>query len=736
MRKKFLLRNECLKYLLIVVIAFMVTGLASCKTKVPPVEEILCPGCKQSGEIHGKCSVCGGYVCVGDHTHKPQIELPDPSSITIGISGESEVKTGHSIQLQAVVTLKEETEKVIDKTVTWEIASGNEFASISSDGILSANEVNGDKVIEVVAKSNANLEAKATKVITIVSRTELTQSMLDVLNVDKIGFEGYVAINLYTIGLFEQFHSAHTTVVKTAMDGTNWYAEYENATTGIKQGIYYENHNDLACQVGVNFMNEELYNPMTDDNGAKISWIHSGLYNNFKGLKVSDFTFNDENWRYEYTGNDSNFIFRVAASANPYDFVPLNLSLIIDEGEIIGIRSKGEDSYTIAQGYRAEQELTVVINTDNTVEVPTIAKYQHDPIHDALNEAIQNMQQLDSYVLDFKEITASYLTSGYTESGYRELITTNNCLFTPYSVAYKNQEEIHTPLENANYGYKKISEMLYNTYIQDENGYQATRAYEKEFTNAKPSFAFAGEIFTKYYIDKEEGSTTYYVDNLMSAVASTFYYGVGNDINLYGIFATEGKTSETTSFTPYVVVKDGYIIEAGFYFYMGSIYGVVELKYSDFNETTIPVEEVIEFETRQVPTSWNELTIQVSEGTGSGTADDITVNALDYLKKLYGNENIEDIMPFFGDPLGDTYGFGLTTVYMPGGSNWAREAVVFYYDVPLDIDYTISTSLEAIEIYLLNLGFTKNEYDEFEKDGICVAPVDSNLDLMIYVYKK
>ena len=42
----------------------------------------------------------------------------------------------------------------------------------------------------------------------------------------------------------------------------------------------------------------------------------------------------------------------------------------------------------------------------------------------------------------------------------------------------------------------------------------------------------------------------------MSYVATTFYYGVGNDINLYGIFATTGYTSETSSFTPYVVVDN------------------------------------------------------------------------------------------------------------------------------------------------------------------------------------
>ena len=34
---------------------------------------------------------------------------------------------------------------------------------------------------------------------------------------------------------------------------------YENADSYTKVGLYYKEHNGYACQVGVNFMNEEQY---------------------------------------------------------------------------------------------------------------------------------------------------------------------------------------------------------------------------------------------------------------------------------------------------------------------------------------------------------------------------------------------------------------------------------------------------------------------------------------------
>lgn len=748
--------NRFAKYLLILLIALILVGTTGCKKPVVQPQEI-CPGCKQKGVQHSLCEICGGYVCVGNHNHRVEIEIKCPGcnekdivhpkceicggyvcvgnhnhnteTITVKISGSSEIRSGNSIQLQAIVTGTK------DNSVAWEVTKGKEYVSITNDGKLIAQHVDETQEVEICAKSLVDETAFDKRTITILSKPTLTQSMLDVLKVDKIGFEGYIKIDLYTIGIFETFYQTYTTAIKTAMDGTNWFAEYDNADTGLKMGIYYKNYNNLACQVGVNFMNEEQYTPLIDKNGLKVSWIDGGLYNSLKNLTVNDFTFDETSWSYIYTGVDKTLIHRVAASANPYDFVATNLSLIIEEGEIMGIRSKGEDSLKLVQGYRAEQELNVVINTSDSVQVPTISKYQHDPIHDNLTEAINHMHALENYNLDFKEITASVFSSGYTESGWKETITKDICHFVPYTVSYLNGTEIRTPKLESAYGYKKINEQLYNAYFLEDR-YVATRAYEKDFSNAKPTFAFAAEIFTSYSINEEDGTITYYVDQLMTSVASTFYYGVGNDIALYGIYATEGRISETQTFTPFVVVKDGYIVEACFYYNLGSMYGVVELQYSDFNQATMPENTHIEFEPKQVPTSWSELSIFISDETSDDTTDDKEVNALDYLKTYFENENIEEIMPFFGRPLGDTYGYGLTTIHIPGGSDWAKDSIVFYYDVALDVDYSIQSSIDAVSEYLISLGFVKNQYDEFEKDGICVLVVDSSLDLMIYVWKK
>ncbi len=730
------------KYFLILLVIMVTVGLSGCKPTVIPEPEKICPGCREVGIEHGKCEKCGNFVCIGNHEKCPKCgELlcvgnhthptVNPDEITIGIEGETELKSNSSMLLKAVVT------GIKDATVSWSIIDGNQYATIDDNGKLTANQVDGDKIITVQAKLNGDIEKTQIKYITIIAIPTLTQAMLDELDVDTISFEGFINMDIYTIGIFEKLERTASTTVKTSMNGVNWFAEYIFEETETIQGLYYKNHNNLACQVGVSLMNEEKYEPMLDDNGTKISWKDAGLYNNFKGLKVSDFKFNEETWQYDYVGSDKTLIKRMCASANPYDFVPLTLSLVIEDGVILGIKQKCADDYVIAPGYRTVPELVAVVNTDQSIVVPTISKYEHDPIHDKLNEAIKNMHNLNNYTMEFVEIAKSRLapSASITGSGYTENITENDCYYRPYTIDYSNNQEIKTYTKNGDYGYRKINEMLYNSYSRYENGYEATRAYEKEFDFVKPTFAFAAEIFTSYYVDEENGTTTYYVDSLMNNVATTFYYGVGNDSNLYGIFASIGKISDTQTFTPFVVVKDGYIVEACFAFDMGTLYGVIQLEYSEFNQTELPNDVEIKFDTRYVPTSWSELTIQVSKEDGGGTDDDVTVNALEYLKTFYKDENIEDKMPFFGKTLGDTYGFGLTTIKMPVGSDTAKKAIGFYYDVPLDIDYTITSSLKLIETYLLELGFTKNEHNEFRKGDICVLPTDSNLDLVIYVWK-
>lgn len=664
-------------------------------------------------------------------TRIPPVDDPE---IVVAISGPSEVRSGHQITLTAAVTGTD------DQTVLWEITEGGEYASIDPvSGVLTAESgVEGSPIVTVAARSLQDESCVGSKVVTVVSKPELTQEMLDVLaEQTTISFDGYLNILLYNFGLYDDLYQTTSTTIQTAMDGTHWYAQYTDGNTGVPADLYFKNHNGLANQVGVSFMNEEEYFPMLTDDGETVSWIDSGLYNNFTGLTVADFTFNEENWRYEYTGDDETLMTRMIASANPYDFVPTNLALIINEGEIMGIYSKSADDYTVVSGYRAVMELTVSVNYGDTVEVPTIGKYPHDEIHDALNEAIANMQALTSYTLDFTQLVGTVYTSGYTASGFVETITADNCFFDPFSVDYDGRgNEIRTDT-GAPYAYHKISDSLYNTVMWDGDldAYEAVRAYASDFANAKPTFAFAGEIFTQYYVN-EDGSITYYVDNVMSSVASTFYYGVGNDIQLYGLFATEGRTSSTSSFTPFVTVKDGYITEACFYFYLGTLYGVVEIEYSDFNTAELPTEigeALAATPVRELPDSWSQLTIQVTDDLSpSGKEEEI--NAAEYLAYLFGSEELAAEVPFFGIPLGDTYGFGMTTLYMPNGSHNAQSAVIFYYDVPLDVDYTIESSLAAIREYLESIGYEADENGVYVKDGISVLPTDTNLDLMIYVW--
>lgn len=668
---------------------------------------------------------------------KPDPEPKPPvEEITVAISAPDEIKSGETIKLTAKV------QGTVDVSVTWTVVEGSDYATIDNKGNLTALTVSGDKVIKVEARSKVDTTAFATKILTIVSKPELTQDMLDALNSDYVLFSGYINIELYddsSIVSSKEPESTYTSVIKTSMDGTNWYAEYENATTGYMTPIYYKNVDNKPCQVGVNFMNEEEYFPMQDDYGNDISWERAGLYNALQNLSVNDFVFDTETWRWVYNNSDPTLVSRVIASANPYDFSANNFALIIDDGEIMGVYSKSNPDYTISVGYKAIQHLYAsIICGEDFVTVPTIQKYTSEAIHEPLNAAIENMRALESYSLELLDLNVDFTGVGYSESGFSQVITKDLIHFRPYTMrsTTSGTEKVYT--ENGDYGYKQMRNDLYNTYHNDGTGkYYASRAYAGDLSSATPTFAFAGEIFRQYYENKD-GSTTYYVDDAMSSVASTFYFGVGNDINLYGIFATRGYTSETDSFTPFVTIKDGYIINSGFYYNLGGLmYGVIEIVYGDFNNASIDSAYDISFDTREIPTSWAELEIIETLGTGTSTEDDLPVNALDYFKKAFGDENIADSMPFFGKVIGDCYGFGMTTYYKPAGSSIMKEAVVLYYDVPLDVDYTITTSLKAVKDYLLELGFEQSKTDSstFTKGNIAVVPVDNNLDFMIYVYK-
>ncbi|MBQ6817071.1 MAG: hypothetical protein IJO27_01425, partial [Bacilli bacterium] len=104
----------------------------------------------------------------------PVVKVPDPTTkdIVIAISGSSEIRIVKTITLKATVT------GALDTTVTWSIKKGSEFATINEKGELTATNVtneDGNKIIEVIATSNEDKEFYGSKIITIVTKPELTQ---------------------------------------------------------------------------------------------------------------------------------------------------------------------------------------------------------------------------------------------------------------------------------------------------------------------------------------------------------------------------------------------------------------------------------------------------------------------------------------------------------------------------------------------------------------------------------
>lgn len=723
------IKNYFSKLLLIVLTVLLSIGIVGCDKDDNKTE------CEKNGhtwvdattEQPKHCTVCGATE--GEPLQKPK---PVVGEVEISIGGNSSVKSGQTIKLISSISGTDETK------ITWSITSGSEFATIDQEGNLTAKEVSEDKTVTVKLTCDANEEIYATKTITVIAKPILTDNMLEVLNDNYLRTDGYIKIDVYTMGLFETYQTTSTITVSTAMDGVNWSAEYEDATTGSTRRSYYKNNNGIASEVGVSLMNEEEFFPLEDDFGNPMNWEDAGLYNSLKGLKASDFTLNEDTWYYEYTGKDETLTAKVLAATNPYDFLlaeNATFQLVIEDKEVVGIKMISDWDYTIVSGYKAKQELTSVFTLgEDEIEVPTIGKFEHKDKHDALTTAINNMHSANSYTLNYKAYIYNMLASGYTGEGFDEIITSDVCYFTPYEIEkpFTNQEKIVYDYDDT-YGFYKFSENHYNSFVKDTNGsFTAARSFNSDFKNAKPSFMFAAEIFTYYYED-ENGEITYYVNDDMAYVATTYYYGVGNDINLYGIYATRGYTSTTSSFTPYVTVKDGYITEAGFYFNMGYMYGVITLTYSSVNETKMPEDVTINFTKRENPSSWSDFVFSITDGTADGGYKE--VNAADYFKDVFGSETAVDNIPFINECLGDTFGFGLESIKASDSDGKLHQVMSLYYDVPLDVNYSIESSLKKIEDFLISKGFEKNSVGEFRKGDIVVLPADVELDLMVYIWR-
>lgn len=612
--------------------------------------------------------------------------------------------------------------------------NNNSSASSSSPtGEVSSNSASASESSSTSSSSSSSINEEI---------PELTQEMLDVFDTDSISFDGRDEISFYDVRT-GKFASARSMNVSTSMDGIRWSTTYEDSSTGSFRTLYYANNQGKACQISVSLMNDEEYIPVLDENGKEVPWSESGKVNKLNELVVSDFTYKKETGRYHYNKNDFTLINQIVSSANPYEFETDDFSLIITDNEIIGIQASSTFDLSLAAGYKAEQTLISTINYED-VDVPTIEKFTYESdFHSYLDDALKNMRSLKNYNTKARILSQSLYagSSSVDVGGYFETVTENDCFFQNLDPA-TTQDPNDKPIDGTDYGYHKFTDNDYNAYYLnlETNAYEASRAYKGSINSVKPSFMFAPEIMTGYSYNQETKERYYYSDPNMSLVASTFYYGVGNDINTYSVFATTGRISATESFTPYVVVSeiDGeyYITYAYFYFNLGLLHGVMEISYSDFNTATIPSEKTIEFEQRQIPSNWSELTF-IKSNDSSSTSEDDEVNALEYLKTFFKDQDIGDKMPFFGitSCLGDTFGFGLPQIYRPQGMAYYIDAINLYYDVPLDLDYSINSSLNKIYSYLESLGFTNIGNHIYVKGDITIEPIDNSLDLVIYIYR-
>lgn len=605
----------------------------------------------------------------------------------------------------------------------------NNSSSDASSSVESSQSVSSETSSSTSSTSSSEVEIP-----------ELNQAMLDVFDTEYISFAGTNEIALYDIRT-NKYNSSLSLNVSTAMDGTYWTATYESSI-GTESTLFYKNYNDIACEVSVNLMNEEGYTPALDEDGKTIPWEEAGMKNYLDELVVDDFTYNNETGRYHYNKKDFTLINNIVSSANPYEFVPKDFSLIISDNEIIGINVVSEYDTTLSAGYKAKQTLVSTINYgEDIVEVDKIQKFDTESYHSNLKEALEKMRSLTSYKAKVRFITQSIYASGITIDGYYETVTPTDLYFEELKPAADNNST-DSPIPNTGYGYHKFSDTKYNSFFTQENedktfSYQASRAYNGTIKDVQPSFAFAPEIMSSYKYDEKTGERYYFADDKMCSVATTFYNAVGNDVNTYGIFASRGYTSSTESFTPYVVVNaEGYITYSCFYFNLGLMYGVCEISYSDFNTATLPSDTTISFEERSIPSSWSELSF-IKSNTSDTTAEDELVNAGDYLKTFYEDNDILSKLPFFGGEnyLGDSFGLGMIGQIRPEGMQYYLNAVTLYYDVPLDLNYSIDSSMKKVYKCLEDSGFKNIGNHVYVKGDIVVQPIDKELDLVIYIYR-
>lgn len=661
--------------------------------------------------------------------------------VSVVITGGSECRSGKTLQLTATV---KDTD---NQNVVWSIVAGGEYAEISVDGLLTAKNVSGDKIVRVRATSVFDSSAYAEKVLTITAKPELTQEMLDELDADKLAFEGFLEIEQWTASLPERLVGSVTLSVSTAMDGERWFSEYDDLNAK-RRYEYVEDRADVqsrpstACRVSVDLDNTVKTTPVLDSNGDYIAWADSVYNNCLRELSVSEFEFNESNWRWEYKGNgniaDKKAAMQaIVASAHKTGFTPKNMYLIVEEGSVAGLYSESEDDYGMYTGYKVRMKLTSALNVGETVNVGTLSAYAHEDMHDELQAAIDKMKALDNYTTECLD-SSNTQNGGTVYNGYVETITPEACYMRPFIFTPTQASLIEIggglrEFSDMDFGYVKCDDGLYNSFRVNDGVFSLYRAYAGSYEEqALPSFDFAAEIFTKMLVNAD-GSKTYYVDKLMTSVATAFYHGLDNDMAIYGIFANPSYRAK--AYLPFVTVGvDGYITNAGFSYYMGSFYGDLKFEYRDFGTANLPektAEEiaVLKSSPRDIPSSWNDISVNLD---GDATKP---INTLDRLKYMFADD-IHERLPYFGSVLGDTFNEGVTDFrsIVVDGKRVSVDSLLLFFEVPFDVDYSIDSSLAAFGAFLESNGFAENNNGVYVKGDISVLPEENSMRFFVYIW--
>ena len=91
--------------------------------------------------------------------------------------------------------------------------------------------------------------------------------------------------------------------------------------------------------------------------------------------------------------------------------------------------------------------------------------------------------------------------------------------------------------------------------------------------------------------------------------------------------------------------------------------------------------------------------------------DDEEFKGQEFLPYAQSYLGTEEEIPFFGDALGDCFAWAIDAFYRSNDGR-THKAVELWYDIPADLDYTITSSMGTVCDWLEEQGYTKTATKE------------------------